>query len=223
MNTSCSNGDRNGPWPYAYLESLSDENLIEELAGGCHDALAVLFDRYHRLMLGIAANVLRDSGEAEDLVQTVFMEIYRVAGVFDRSKGKAKAWLVRYAYHRSLDRRRHLAVRGFYDSVENEKSERLAGKNLLVGAHKHWNSFELSRILEEGFDAITDDQRKTLYLFFFEGLSMRDIAGRLGATLANVRHHYYRGLYKLRLFINGQRASSQDEDRSERKSPYVES
>jgi RNA polymerase sigma-70 factor (ECF subfamily) len=208
---------------HACLNALSDEDLIEKLAGGCHDSLAVLFDRYYRLVLGIAATVLRDSVEAEDVLQAVFLEIYRVAGLFDRSKGKAKAWLIRYAYHRSLDRRRQLKLRGFYDSADGKEMERRTAKHTTGVPWKGWNSFELSRMLEEGFEALTPDQRTTLHLVFFEGRSMREIAERLGATFANVRHHYYRGLQKLRLFMTEQTASSQDEGPSEKGSPYVES
>jgi RNA polymerase sigma-70 factor (ECF subfamily) len=197
--------------------------LIEKLAGGCHDSLAVLFDRYYRLVLGIAVTVLRDAVEAEDVLQTVFLEIYRVAGLFDRSKGKAKPWLVRYAYHRSLDRRRQLKLRGFYASADGKEMERRTSANPPGVPRKGWNSFELSRMLEEGFEALTADQRATLRLAFFEGRSMREIAERLGATFANVRHHYYRGLQKLRLFMTEQIASSQAKDRSAKESPYVES
>lgn len=208
---------------YACLNALSDEDLIARVAGGCHDSLAVLFDRYYRLVLGIAATVLRDSVEAEDVLQTVFLEIYRVAGLFDRSKGKAKAWLIRYAYHRSLDRRRQLKLRGFYESADGKEMERRTAKNTTGAPWKGWNSFELSRMLEEGFEALTGDQRATLRLAFFEGRSMREIAKRLGATFANVRHHYYRGLQKLRLFMTEQTASSQAKGPPEKEFPYVKS
>ncbi len=206
---------------YACLNALSDEDLVEKLAAGSHDSLAILFDRYYGLVLGIAATVLRDPDEAEDVLQTVFLEIYRVAGLFDRSKGKAKAWLIRYAYHRSLDRRRQLKLRGFYNpEVSNETAWDNAQNS--GGARRNgWNSFELSRMLEEGLEALTADQRTTLRLVFFEGRSMAEIAQRLGATLANVRHHYYRGLQKLRLFMTEQIASSPAEDRPEKESPYV--
>ena len=86
--------------------------------------------------------------------------------------------------------------------------ERRTAENSTGVPQKGWNSFELSRMLEEGFEALTADQRTTLHLAFFEGRSMREIAERLGATFANVRHHYYRGLQKLRLLTNGRIAPS---------------
>ena len=221
MRNGPGNGNGRPTESYACLSALSDEDLIEKLAGGCHDCLAVLFDRHYRLVLGIASTVLRDSAEGEDVLQTVFLETYRVAGRFDRSKGSAKAWLIRYAFHRSLDRRRQLRLRGFYDAVDANEIERRAAEHTTAIPLKGWNSFELSRILEQGFACITPDQRTTLYLAFFEGLSMREIAERLGATFVNVRHHYYRGLQKLRLFMNREFASSDADDRSEKEVPYA--
>src|SRR5262245_54069104 len=84
---------------------------MEELKGGHVDALAVLFDRYRRLVFTVAKRILRDPAEAEDLTQDVFIEIYRKANLFDPRKGCVKAWVLQYAYHRSFNRRRYLSLR----------------------------------------------------------------------------------------------------------------
>src|ERR1700730_3533616 len=102
----------------AEFVSLSDELLMVHLGQGHPDALAILFDRYHRLVLKVALRILRDSGEAEDVMQNVFMEIYRVAAHFDPAKGRTKVWILQYAYHRSFNRRHYLNLRGFYGQLE---------------------------------------------------------------------------------------------------------
>jgi RNA polymerase sigma-70 factor (ECF subfamily) len=61
--------------PYAELQDCPDERLVEEIHSGNADAFAVIFKRYHRLVHTTALNILRDAGEAEDLTQTVFLEI----------------------------------------------------------------------------------------------------------------------------------------------------
>ncbi len=91
---------------------------MAQLKAGYDDALTVLFDRYHRLVLSIAFKILRDLGEAEDLAQSVFLEIYRVAAQFDPARGTTKTWLLQYAYHRSINRRRDLRRRNFYGQGE---------------------------------------------------------------------------------------------------------
>src|SRR5919109_1171893 len=103
---------------FAELSRLSDEIVMAHLQAGHADALAVIFDRYHRLILSIAMKILRDVGEAEDLMQGVFLEIYKCAAQFDAAKGTTKVWILQYAYHRGMNRRQHLNVRNFYKNSD---------------------------------------------------------------------------------------------------------
>src|SRR5271157_352900 len=96
---------------------------MKQLQTGCNDALAVLFDRYHRLVLSIALKIVRDPGEAEDVMQAVFLEIFRSAAQFDPAKGSTKVWMLQYAYHRAINRRQHLNARNFYDQTNLEEVE----------------------------------------------------------------------------------------------------
>ena len=92
-----------------YMPDLTDEDVMEQLREGHPNALPILFDRFHRLVLKIALRILRDPGEAEDVMQEIFLEIFRKAGQFDPAKGSAKTWILQYVYHRSLSRRQYLA------------------------------------------------------------------------------------------------------------------
>jgi RNA polymerase sigma-70 factor (ECF subfamily) len=107
---------------------------MAHLQAGHADALAILFDRYHRLVLSIAMKILRDVGEAEDLMQSVFLEIYKSAAQFDPTRGTTKVWILQYAYHRGMNRRQHLNVRNFYKEIRyHEPTERCAsGRNVLL-------------------------------------------------------------------------------------------
>jgi RNA polymerase sigma-70 factor (ECF subfamily) len=176
--------------------SPSDDDLMERLRFQDSHALDVLFRRHARLVMGIAFRALRDRGEAEDIVQETFLYLYQKALLFDASKGTAKAWIVQVAFHRALDKRSYLARRGFYIGTDIDPADdTLAGSTDLdreVGS-------KLNRAkLEEAFGELPHAQRRTLELFFFEGMNLREIAARLGETLGNVRHHYYRGLERLR-------------------------
>jgi RNA polymerase sigma-70 factor (ECF subfamily) len=79
------------------------------LQQGHHNAFAVLFDRYHRLETTINSRILRDTGEAEDLMQAVFLEVFRSPAQFDLAEGTTKVWLLQYTYHRSFNRRHYLS------------------------------------------------------------------------------------------------------------------
>src|SRR5580658_10538271 len=93
------------------------------LQAGQTDALAVIFDRYQKLVLSIALKIVRDPGEAEDVTQTVFLDIYRAVAQFDPRKGNTKVWLMQYAYHRAINRRQHLQGREFYTNAELPEEE----------------------------------------------------------------------------------------------------
>src|SRR5579864_7731815 len=100
------------------LKRLSDELLMEHLQAGHADVLAIIFDRYYRLILSVAMKILRDVGEAEDLMQTVFLEVFKSAAQFDPARGTLKVWILQYAYHRGMSRRQHLNLRNFYNNAE---------------------------------------------------------------------------------------------------------
>src|SRR5690348_5289608 len=111
---------------YRELERLSDEELMQHLRANHDDALTVLFDRYHRLVLKVALKVVRDPGEAQDVTQEVFLQLYRTVARFDPDKGSSKMWIMRAAYRRSLSRLQYLARRGFYVRDLPEPSEEVA-------------------------------------------------------------------------------------------------
>ena len=179
------------------LLRLSDETVMAHLQAGHADALAILFDRYHRLILSIAMKILRDVGEAEDLMQSVFLEIYKCAAQFDAAKGTTKVWILQYAYHRGMNRRQHLNVRNFYKNSDIADAQ----NDLLVGEMFSFPDQETKRLVKEALGTLNDAQSCVLRLAYFEGLSLKEIADRTGENVGNVRHHYYRGLSRLRAVI----------------------
>ena len=188
------------------LSKLPDANLVAHLSAGHHDALAVLFDRYHRLVLSVAFKILRDASEAEDVMQSIFLEICRVAGQFDTARGSVKVWLLQYAYHRSMNRRDYLKLRGFYDrgreAVRPPTSQEAAVRDTAPGL---MTLPEVRCLVREGLETLNRSQRRTLHLAYFEDMPLGEIAKKTGESLGKVRHHYYRGIRRLRsLFLNGE-------------------
>jgi RNA polymerase sigma-70 factor (ECF subfamily) len=185
---------------FAELQILSDEQLMVHVKGGHDDALAVLFDRYHRLVLSIGFKILRDLGEAEDVSQSVFLEFYRVAGQFDPARGSTKTWLLQYAYHRSINRRRYLLRRDFYAQGDFEEATR-KGRLERVSADGVFSTVEARKMLGPAIAELSAAQRRTIEMAYFEGLTVREISEKTGEPISIVRHNYYRGLCRLRKFI----------------------
>ncbi len=186
----------------AQLERLSDEQLMACLREGQSDALAVLFDRYQKLVLSIALRIVRDPGEAEDVTQTVFLDVYRAVAQFDPRKGNTKVWLMQYAYHRAINRRQHLEGREFYKNTELAEED-LGTRPVEAHAPLGLSSPETKQLVRQSMDALSETQRTVIEMACYEGFTMREIAERTGDSFVNVRHHYYRGLRKLRSLISG--------------------
>lgn len=180
------------------LQGPQDEALLRHLQSGEQEALSCLFQRYARLVRCIAARILRDTAEAEDLVQDLFLFIQRKCGIFDSSKGSARSWIVQMTYQRAISRRRYLVARQFYTHEEfQDAAEGVVGITTVENDYSPEAVFGrngLTKVLA----ALSEDQRETLRLHFFEGYTFAEIAEKFGQPLGNVRHHYYRGLDKLR-------------------------
>jgi RNA polymerase sigma-70 factor (ECF subfamily) len=183
----------------AELKLLTDQQLMVQLQEGMNDALAVLFERHHRLVFSIALKIVRDRGEAEDVTQNVFLEIYRSVAQFDPAKGSLKVWLLQYAYHRAFNRKQYLNARSFYSQESIEDLTAFSREDFFTS----WKCApgELQRLLQQALGSLGESQRRVIELASYEGLSMKEIADKTGDSLSNVRHHYYRGLQSLRSFI----------------------
>jgi RNA polymerase sigma-70 factor (ECF subfamily) len=148
----------------------------------------------------LADRILRDAGEAEDLVQEVFLFVFRRAALFDPGKGSARSWLAQVTYHRAIDRRRQLTSRRFYSSVELEeailRSEESVG---LTTLYDDTIEAALGRdTLRRIDESLSEDQRNVIRLHFVDGYTVAEIAGIIGQSVGNVRNHYYRALERMR-------------------------
>lgn len=186
-----------------------DEILIARVQAGDRDALALLFRRYAHPIRNVGKRILRDKAEADDLVQEVFLYIHRKSGLFDSSKGSGRSWIVQVAYTQAFLRRRALKSHGFYLSGITDKPIECHPLGDKGAQYDHTVEGLFGRngwrkIVED----LTEAQRETLRLHFFEGYSFAEIAEKLGQSFANVRNHHYRGLEKLRKHLAGDELNS---------------
>ena len=179
------------------LRARSDEELCREFSKGDHEAFLVLFDRYWLDVFRLARAILRDRAEAEDLVQSLFLEVHTTLLRYDEQRGSFRTLLLRYAYTRAIDQRRHLESRRYYASVQIEELDEqlLAGADLLTAG---LTLDEGARLIEKGLEQLDSKQRAAVTAYFFEGLSVNEIAEKLGESYGNTRHHLYRGLERMR-------------------------
>jgi RNA polymerase sigma-70 factor (ECF subfamily) len=171
----------------------SDSDLLHAVARGDEAALAAIYDRYRLILFGLILRILHDRAEAEDVLQEAFLQVWRRAGDFDETRGRAFTWLVTIARSRALDRLRSAASRArLADGAAQAPGEEVG--DAALDALKS----EQGAIVRQALAELPDEQRRTLFLAYFEGLTQAEIAARLGDPLGTVKTRMRSGLIKLR-------------------------
>ena len=186
----------------ASISEVSDEQLLKQISEGEREVLALLFRRHASSVRNVAYRILRDEAEADDLVQEVFLFIFRKAVLFESVHGSARSWIFQVVYHRAFDRRRYLNTRRFASQELKDAALQLADPRREVPFHEQSMEGVIGKRWMARFNAkLTPEQRETIQLYFFEGYALKEIAELTGRSLVNVRSHYYRGLERLRRFV----------------------
>lgn len=171
----------------------SDESIVESLAAGDSSALAALYDRYGRIAYYVAYRVLGDSAAAEDVVQDVFVSVWKHAASFDPHRGRVRTWLLTSVRHRCID-----ILRGFLTSPLQELKE-----DTCIGAttDEFWDSLS-SRIdaeeVRRALVTLPEDQRMMIHLNYFRGMTHPQIAEHLRIPLGTVKGRLRLAMHKLR-------------------------
>jgi RNA polymerase sigma-70 factor, ECF subfamily len=172
---------------------IADDDLLRAISRGDESALAALYDRYRLILFGLILRILHDRQESEDVLQEVFLQVWRRANDFDPARGRAFTWLVTIARSRALDRLRMVASRSRFI----EADEQVATGEVIDAAQDVVKS-EQGEIVRQALRELPAEQRRALLLAYFEGLTQAEIADRLGDPLGTVKTRMRSGLIKLR-------------------------
>jgi RNA polymerase sigma-70 factor, ECF subfamily len=158
--------------------NMDDQALLSAIQAGSQDAMGAFFDRYSKMVYSVALRVLHDSGEAEDVMQEIFIQVWRNPRAYDATRGSLGAWLIVVARNRAIDqlRRRRPA-----DPVELFALP--SSMNLAQEAERGL----LLEKIRKAMDGLPAEQRKAVELAFFEGLSHSEIAEKTGDPLGTVK------------------------------------
>ena len=173
----------------------NDRALVARIEGRDADALALLYDRHSARLYGLAQRILGDTGEAEEVLQEVFLHVWKAAATFDASRGPVLAWLLVATRSRSIDRLRSrrpgrsAGVRSLEEAPETASREDIEAD----AAGREWEAKCRAAIAQ-----LPEDQRSALELAYFEGLTHREIAERTATPLGTVKTRIRLGLMKLR-------------------------
>jgi RNA polymerase sigma-70 factor, ECF subfamily len=185
-----------------------DGEAMRRIREGDEAAIGELYDRYSPVALGMALKIVRDEGEAEDVVHDAFVAVVERADQYRPERGSVVAWLVTTVRNLALDRARRRIRRAQItdDELRHEPAEPIADPELLswLGAER--------RLVRKALDALSPAQRSTLEIAFFEGLSYPEIAERENVPLGTVKSRAARALAALRAVLDGAEPAPPESD-----------
>ena len=182
--------------PAARYAEHSDEELVRLLVRGEAGALEILSERHARPAYALALRVLRDPGWAEEVVQDVFLRLWKKPELYDAARGDLRRWLLSVTRNAAVD-----GLRGRRGTAR----ARDGGPESLEWAHdpaedtaeRAWRSLQADTI-RTALGELPPPQRRAVELAYFEGLSQTEIAERTGEPLGTVKTRIRLGLGKLR-------------------------
>jgi RNA polymerase sigma-70 factor (ECF subfamily) len=175
--------------------AAADRAALARLARGEAEALGEIYDRHGRLVYSLAIRILRDQGEAEDIVQDVFAQAWRQASRYDPARATVLGWLLNLARSRSIDRLR--ARRARPEPTADDTALRDLPDSLVPADEQLAWAGQASQ-LRLAIDSLTVLQRTAIELAFYEGLTHAEVAERLELPLGTVKTRIRQGLLTLR-------------------------
>ncbi|HVA59775.1 MAG TPA: sigma-70 family RNA polymerase sigma factor [Mycobacteriales bacterium] len=193
--------------PVADVGDRPDALLIDAVTGGDRDALGEIYRRYGAACYGLARRIVGDEGLAEDVVQEVFVALWRRSSGYDQAKASVKTWLLSITHHKSVDAvRREDVHRRRRDNFDLLYEEPAGGSDVAELAD---DSLRANRI-RAALQTLPEAQRTPLLLAYFGGYTQQEIAQLIDVPLGTVKTRTFAGLRRLRDALAGDAPDSFD-------------
>jgi RNA polymerase sigma-70 factor (ECF subfamily) len=167
----------------------TDASMVSAIRSRDESAMAHLYDRYSPIVYSVALRVLGDTGAAEDILQEIFLQLWRSPELFDSSRGNLAAWLSVIARNRAIDTlRRRRPITDIADVIVSTEKDMSA-------------EADRTRAMERVREVLGDmpgAQRQALELAYFDGMTHSEIARKTGEPLGTVKTRIRAGLLILR-------------------------
>lgn len=181
-------------------DGLDDRALVARVTGGDGGALEALYRRYGRPCYGLARRILADEQFAQDVVQEVFLTVWRDASRFDPARGGFSTWLLSMTHHKAVDAvRREESLRKRRTTAEALDDRESDGPQV---EDEVWSLMRRTRV-REALQTLPDAQRQALTLAYFGGHTQREIAGLTDTPLGTVKTRMLAGMRRLRGVLDG--------------------
>jgi RNA polymerase sigma-70 factor (ECF subfamily) len=175
-------------------------HLIRQVANQDRDAFSQLYDRFSSLVFSLAMRMLRARSDAEDLLQEVFVQVWRQARNYSTERGSPEAWIVNIARSRAIDKIRSIRRMEKSFVLTDDPARAESSDNVESSAAES----EARMAMNSALANLPDTQRKVLELAYFDGLTQTEIANRLAEPLGTVKTRMRSGIQRLRDMLGTQ-------------------
>lgn len=177
------------------LEVTPDPELLAAVGAGDAAALALLYDRFSGMLLGLAHRILGDAAEAEEILQEAFLQVWNQAARYDPARSSVSTWLVLITRSRAIDRLRSRKVKDrTLQAVQQEKRDSHTSPEGVGDVFRQ----ERAKRLRREMALLPPEQREVLELAFFHGMTQSEIAQRTDTPLGTVKTRSLLAMRKLR-------------------------
>jgi len=176
-----------------------DEAVVHRVVSGDHSALGALYDLHGRAVYTLAVRIVGDPAEAEEVVQDVFLQVWRGAARYDKTRATVAGWLLMMARSRAIDRVRARQARPVGTASSEFTIARLADGG--IGQEANVITGQAVERLKLALQDLPNAMRAAIELAYYEGLSQSAIAERLGEPLGTVKTRMRTALQRLRLAL----------------------
>jgi RNA polymerase sigma-70 factor (ECF subfamily) len=164
---------------------------------GDQDGMAALYDRYGGLAYGLALRITNDATTAEDVVQDAFVSLWKQAQRFDPERGQVRSWLLTIVHHRAVDAVRRRAGRP--ERALPEGPDEVVSQQRRPDELAEW-TLEAEAV-REAVRQVPADQRRTIEMAYFMGMTHVEIAEAMDVPLGTVKSRLRIGLEKMREYL----------------------
>jgi len=169
-------------------------DLMADVASGDHDAFAALYDQTCTKVFGLVRRVVRDSSQAEEVTQEVYLQAWRQSARFDRQAGTALSWLLTLAHRRAVDRVRSAQASTTREQRAAERDVDRPHDEVSEAVEQRLDAEQVRRCLE----GLTTLQRESVTLAYYQGFTYAEVGTNLGVPLGTIKTRMRDGLIRLR-------------------------
>ena len=187
----------------ASMNSESDGAAVARLHKGDQAALEEIYQRYSRAVYSLSFRILREAALSEDVVQEVFLRLWRQPTAYDAARGTLSSWLMSVAHHRSIDMLRRRKTRAEQSLPDDWAANHIAEDGAADPADLAGQQ-EAATAIRRALAQIPTEQRKAIEMAFFQGKTHAEISAELNEPLGTAKTRIRLGMRKLRTLLEAE-------------------